>query len=112
MKSYLIIKKVDLITEFEGSKQLLSIKIKRPNSELVILLDDFDSNDNLLINVSISAAITWYSRIYMSIFKNYPLFKLYYSDTDSAFVDVNLDQIFSELIGKKIRAIKIRIHLW
>ena len=51
-------KKVDIIAEFEGSKQLLSIKNRRPDSELVNLLDDFNNNDNLLINVSVSAAIT------------------------------------------------------
>jgi len=98
-------KKVDIIAEFEGSKQLLSVKNRKPNSELVNLMNDFDNNDSLLINVSISAAITGYSRIYMSLFKNNPLFKLYYSD--SAFVDVNLDQIFPELVGKKLGQLKL-----
>lgn len=100
-------KKVDIIAEFEGEKQLLSFKNKKSNSELVNLLDDFDNNDNLLINVSISAAITGYSRIYISLFKNNPLFKLYYSDTESAFIDVNLEKIYPELVGKKLGQLKL-----
>ena len=32
---------------------------------------------------------------------------MYYSDTDSAFLDVNLDQIFPELIGKKLGQLKL-----
>jgi hypothetical protein len=102
-------KKVDIIADFEGSKQLLSIKNKRTNSELVNLLDDSENNlnNNLLINVSISAAITGYSRIYMSLFKNNPLFTLYYSDTDSAFININLDEIYPELVGKKLGQLKL-----
>ena len=38
----------------------------------------------------------------MSIFKNNPLFKLYYSDTDSAFIDVDLKKINSNLIGDEL----------
>jgi hypothetical protein len=43
----------------------------------------------------------------MSLFKNNPLFNLFYSDTDSAFIDVNLDQIFPELVGKKLGQLKL-----
>ena len=39
------------------------------------------------VNVAIAAAITSYARIHMSQFKNNPNFKLYYSDTDSIYID-------------------------
>jgi len=102
-------KTVDIIAEFDnGDKQLLCFKNKRANSELVNLLEDTPKNDNLLfINVSISAAITGYSRILMSLFKNNPLFKLYYSDTDSAFIDVDLIKIYPNMVGKKLGQVKL-----
>ena len=40
-----------------------------------------------LINVGIAAAISAYARIYMSQFKNNPKFTLYYTDTDSIFIN-------------------------
>jgi len=42
----------------------------------------------------------------MSLFKNNPLFKLYYSDTDSAFIDGNLEDIYPNLIGNKLGQLK------
>jgi DNA polymerase elongation subunit (family B) len=39
------------------------------------------------VSVAIAAAITAYARIHMSQFKNNPNFKLYYTDTDSAYLD-------------------------
>jgi DNA polymerase elongation subunit (family B) len=39
------------------------------------------------VNVAIAAAITAYARIHMSQFKNNPNFNLYYSDTDSIYID-------------------------
>jgi hypothetical protein len=47
-------------------------------------LDMYHGQD---INIAIASAITAYARIKMSFFKNNPLFKLYYSDTDSAVID-------------------------
>jgi len=43
----------------------------------------------------------------MSLFKNNPLFKLYYSDTDSIFIDVNLETIYPELVGKILGQLKL-----
>jgi hypothetical protein len=50
-------------------------------------------------NVAIASAISAYARIYMSQFKNNPLFKLYYSDTDSAVFNTPLppEYVSSEL---------------
>ena len=39
------------------------------------------------VNVAIASAITAYARIHMTQFKNNPNFILYYSDTDSAYLD-------------------------
>jgi hypothetical protein len=39
------------------------------------------------VNVAIASAITAYARIHMSQFKNNPHFKLYYTDTDSIYID-------------------------
>ena len=59
-------------------------------------------NNELNINVAVSAAITSYSRIYMSQFKNNPLFKLYYSDTDSIYIDrpLPLSFVSDKILGK------------
>jgi hypothetical protein len=78
-------------------------------------LDDYflveiKSLDNLLeieetthnINVGIASAITAYSRILMSQFKNNLNINLYYSDTDSIYTDSDLDESFisSKILGK------------
>lgn len=41
-------------------------------------------------SIAIASAFTAYSRVYLSNFKNNPLFTLLYSDTDSAFVQGKL----------------------
>jgi len=61
-----------------------------------------DSTHN--ISVAIAAAITAYSRIYMTQFKNNPKINLYYSDTDSIYVDEDseIDPSFidNKMLGK------------
>lgn len=57
--------------------------------------------------MGVAASITGYSRIYMSLFKDNPLFKLYYSDTDSAYVNVDLEQIYPHLVGNKLGQLKL-----
>jgi hypothetical protein len=56
------------------------------------------------VNVAIASAITAEARIFMSYFKNNPDFKLYYSDTDSAFIFGDLP---SDLIGKGLGQVKL-----
>jgi hypothetical protein len=53
-------------------------------------------------NVSIAAAITGYARIHMSQFKNNPNFNLFYSDTDSVYIDKPLpdELVSSKVLGK------------
>ena len=57
---------------------------------------DNSSEDTATHNVSISiaAAITAYSRIHMSQFKNNPEINLYYTDTDSIYTDSDIDESF------------------
>jgi len=80
----------------------LLVQSKNPNIELDTLLDNGSEVHN--INISIAAAITGYARIHMSQFKNNNNFNLYYSDTDSAYIDTPLDE---HLIGTKLGLMKL-----
>jgi len=74
--------------------------------ELNTLLDNGFEKHN--INISIASAITSYARIHMSQFKNNPNYNLYYSDTDSIYIDKELDSVLvnSKILGKmKLEAI-------
>jgi hypothetical protein len=44
------------------------------------------------INIAIASCITSYSRIHMSQFKNNPNYKLFYTDTDSIYINKPLDK--------------------
>ena len=63
------------------------------------------TNKYLKINIAIAAAVTAYSRIYMSQFKNNPDFKLYYSDTDGMVTDKPLPD--SLVDSKKLGMMKL-----
>ena len=54
------------------------------------------------VSVSIAAAVTAYSRIHMSQFKNNPKINLYYTDTNSIYTDSNINETFlsNTLLGK------------
>jgi DNA polymerase type B, organellar and viral len=54
------------------------------------------------ISIVIAAAITAYARIHMSQFKNNPNFTLYYSDTDSIYINTPLSNEFvdEKILGK------------
>ena len=74
------------------------VQAHRYNME--ILLDNGSETQN--INIAIASAITGYARIYMSQFKNNPNFKLFYSDTDSIYINKPLSKeyISSSELGK------------
>ena len=59
--------------------------VQSTHDDLNTLLDNGSETHN--INIAIAAAITSYARIYMAQFKNSNDFKLYYSDTDSIYID-------------------------
>jgi len=55
----------------------------------------------LEVNVALASAITAGGRMWMTIIKNNPLFKLYYSDTDSAIIDAPLP---SHMVCRTLRS--------
>lgn len=59
-------------------------------------------------SIAIASAVTAYSRVQMSILKNHPNIKLFYSDTDSAFVDQPLDP---SIVGTDIGLFKLEHKL-
>ena len=59
---------------------------------------DLDSqNETHNINIAIASAVTSYARIVMSQFKNNPKIKLFYTDTDSIYTNLNPEQM-NELV--------------
>ncbi len=64
------------------------VQIKNPKVKLETELDNGSENHN--VNIAIASAVSAYARIHMSQFKNNK-YKLYYSDTDSIFIDRPLD---------------------
>jgi DNA polymerase type B, organellar and viral len=65
-----------------------------------ILLDNGSINHN--VNVAIASAVTSYARIHMSQFKNNSDYKLFYSDTDSIYINKPLssDLVSATELGK------------
>jgi len=87
----------NIITKTELEDYYL-VEIKN-NEEIV---ENENSTHN--INVGIASAITAYSRILMTIFKNNPKINLYYTDTDSIYTDSELDESFiSETVLGKLK---------
>jgi len=80
------------IFESKFSKNIVNI-VELENKILVKynMKEDNLNLDNLLnkqnINVAIASAITAYSRLHMTQFKNNPDYKLFYSDTDSIYIN-------------------------
>ena len=70
--------------------------------EIISFLDD--TKTNLNISICIAMAITSYARIHMSQFLNLPGYVLYYTDTDSVFLDKPLPDY---MIGKELGKMKL-----
>ena len=78
------------------------------------LISYFDNNikDNIILNnetfsnisISITSAITAYSRIHKTQFKNNPDFELFYTETDSIDIDTPLQDKF---IGTELGLMKL-----
>jgi hypothetical protein len=97
----------DYIHDFENKAfNNISDRIELDDYFLVELKnpEDVEIEDKSIhnINVSIASAITAYSRIHMSQFKNNPNFNLYYTDTDSTYIDKPLPNhlVDSKVLGK------------
>jgi hypothetical protein len=65
---------------------------------------EIDPFHGIETNIAIASAITAGARAYMSLFKNNSKFHLYYSDTDSIFIDGELPE---SLIGKGLGQLKL-----
>jgi len=75
------------------------------NSTFAYKYDEaMDMFHGLDVNIAIASAITAGARVYMSYFKNNPDFILYYTDTDSIFIDTPLP---AELVGNKLGQLKL-----
>lgn len=102
-----ILIKYDIISreEFEkiSSENIESISdfIEFDSHVLVGLNQEFQENSSN-ISIGLAAAITSYARIHMTQFKNNPNFNLYYSDTDSIYIDRALPEnlVDSKSLGK------------
>lgn len=86
------------IIKFNNGKELVSFFYN--NNDII----QNTKSNQLNISVSISSAITAYSRIYMSFFKYFYSKHLYYSDTDSLYLDIPLD---NKYIGKELGKLKL-----
>ena len=87
----------DYYADFEN-KYLDNIieKIELDDYWLVFYTSNNSTDDLGTHNVSIgiAAAISAYSRIHMSYFKNNPDINIYYTDTDSIYTDSDIDESF------------------
>jgi DNA polymerase type B, organellar and viral len=92
------------LVEFDYGK--IKYKILVINS---IFAYKYDEKEELFhgmdVNIALASAITAGARVHMSYFKNNPNFKLYYSDTDSIFIDCLLP---AELVGNKLGQMKLK----
>nr|YP_010146944.1 hypothetical protein K4014_mgp23 [Cyclocybe aegerita]QQP21453.1 hypothetical protein [Cyclocybe aegerita] len=86
------------VTELNNNKFLVTSK--NPKVELDTILDN--GTENHYINIGIASAITAYSRIHMSKFKNNSNYKLFYTDTDSIYISKELPEelVSSTILGK------------
>jgi hypothetical protein len=103
-------KDIDKIMDKHKESKILDMEELSPNKflvqfsnekqQLTTMIDTGEETHN--INIAIASSITAYSRIHMSQFKNNPNFILYYSDTDSIYIDRLLLEEFvnSKELGK------------
>ena len=70
--------------------------------------EEEDMYHGLDVNIAIASAITSSARVHMSYFKNNPLFKLFYSDTDSVVID---NPLSPELVGNKLGQVKLEYNI-
>jgi hypothetical protein len=87
---------IDHIIEKIELDEYILVFYNNPNQQL----EENKSTHN--VSIGIAAAITAYSRIHMTQFKNNPLINLYYTDTDSIYTDSDIDitMISDTILGK------------
>jgi hypothetical protein len=96
---YEIILKSDFVDIVNKENIIDSIELGDHILVGLLIESDENSNNN---SIGVAAAITAYSRIHMSQFKNNPNIRLFYTDTDSIYIDSELDEsvIDSKTLGK------------
>jgi DNA polymerase elongation subunit (family B) len=89
----------DIIDEIELGEKVLIKHRSDLKDQQNILYGNLETHNT---NIAIASAITAYARIHMSQFKNNSEFKLYYSDTDSAYFDKALPDylVNNKILGK------------
>jgi hypothetical protein len=89
----------DIINIVELDNKIMVIH-RSSKKDLDTMLDNASETHN--VSLPIASAITAYARIHMSQFKNNNDFNLYYSDTDSIYIDKPLseDLISETILGK------------
>lgn len=89
-------------TKFVELGDKIMVIYKTHQSEVNTMLDYNKQTHN--VSIAIASGITSYARIHMSYFKNNPNFKLYYTDTDSIYIDRPLpDYMVSKTILGKMK---------
>lgn len=99
-----VIANTDKLDEIINSKD--KINTTKLNEDLYLVsyhdIDEnklMDDHTNFYISIGIASAITAYSRVIMTQFKNLPNNLMYYTDTDSAIMEKPLDD---SLVGKHL----------
>jgi DNA polymerase elongation subunit (family B) len=89
----------DIIDIIELGEQIL-VKHRSNKTDAKTMLDNASETHNT--NIAIASAITGYARIHMSQFKNNPDFNLFYTDTDSVYIDKPLSEeyVSNKELGK------------
>ena len=88
------------INSFIELENKMMVIYRNPQADVNTMLDGNKETHN--VSIGIASAITAYARIHMSQFKNNPDFNLYYTDTDSAYIDRPLVDhlVNSKVLGK------------
>lgn len=91
-----------IINDIIGLNDHFLIQMK--DQDNIILDDGIALKKAFNINVCIASAITSYARDYMAQFKNNPDLKLFYSDTDSIYTNLNpnqMDKLYPGIVNSK-----------
>jgi len=104
-----IVSKEQLDILIDNNNQIEDV-IDLDNHFIVKIFNKFDEDNETQIkkkynvNIAIASAVTAYARIYMSQFKNHPKLKLFYTDTDSIYTNLNpneMNELFPGIVNNK-----------
>ena len=90
--------------EFEKIPEGKILDFLKIGDHVLVGLNSNENEDPSNISIGVASAITAYSRIFMTQFKNNSNIKLYYTDTDSIYIssdsELNDNLIDSKILGK------------